>query len=165
MDFGISLLFYGLYYGVLERDFAEMCADYMASTIGVSSPELLMLLPAASQEFRIEMSHTNGFRMWAVCIESVQTYPGIFNSKPLWEFILWIEYSAYFNASYVPGHYVCVEITKVYKNKYGSCPNEVYCLMTEMGIKIIKTQISHIFDLPWFDLIWFTIWYIIKLYY
>ncbi|XP_018775683.1 RING finger protein 121 isoform X8 [Serinus canaria] len=34
MDFGISLLFYGLYYGVLERDFAEMCADYMASTIG-----------------------------------------------------------------------------------------------------------------------------------
>lgn len=38
MDFGISLLFYGLYYGVLERDFAEMCADYMASTIGVSSP-------------------------------------------------------------------------------------------------------------------------------
>ncbi|XP_058041257.1 E3 ubiquitin ligase RNF121 isoform X2 [Ahaetulla prasina] len=35
MDFGISLLFYGLYYGVLERDFAEMCADYMASTIGL----------------------------------------------------------------------------------------------------------------------------------
>lgn len=40
MDFGISLLFYGLYYGVLERDFAEMCADYMASTIGVSSAAL-----------------------------------------------------------------------------------------------------------------------------
>lgn len=37
MDFGISLLFYGLYYGVLERDFAEMCADYMASTIGVGA--------------------------------------------------------------------------------------------------------------------------------
>ncbi|XP_026577401.1 RING finger protein 121 [Pseudonaja textilis] len=37
MDFGISLLFYGLYYGVLERDFAEMCADYMASTIGVKA--------------------------------------------------------------------------------------------------------------------------------
>ncbi|KGL88552.1 RING finger protein 121, partial [Charadrius vociferus] len=37
MDFGISLLFYGLYYGVLERDFAEMCADYMASTIGVTT--------------------------------------------------------------------------------------------------------------------------------
>ncbi|XP_066444497.1 E3 ubiquitin ligase RNF121 isoform X2 [Eleutherodactylus coqui] len=37
MDFGISLLFYGLYYGVLGRDFAEMCADYMASTIGFYS--------------------------------------------------------------------------------------------------------------------------------
>lgn len=37
MDFGISLLFYGLYYGVLERDFAEMCADYMASTIGAGA--------------------------------------------------------------------------------------------------------------------------------
>ncbi|XP_042648420.1 RING finger protein 121 isoform X2 [Tyto alba] len=40
MDFGISLLFYGLYYGVLERDFAEMCADYMASTIGPQKPRL-----------------------------------------------------------------------------------------------------------------------------
>lgn len=36
MDFGVSLLFYGLYYGVLGRDFAEMCADVMASTVGVS---------------------------------------------------------------------------------------------------------------------------------
>uniref|UniRef100_A0A2K5N5Z2 Ring finger protein 121 n=1 Tax=Cercocebus atys TaxID=9531 RepID=A0A2K5N5Z2_CERAT len=36
MDFGISLLFYGLYYGVFFWDFAEMCADYMASTIGES---------------------------------------------------------------------------------------------------------------------------------
>lgn len=53
MDFGISLLFYGLYYGVLERDFAEMCADYMASTIGVSSPGLLLLPPAIFKEFRI----------------------------------------------------------------------------------------------------------------
>lgn len=36
MDFGVSMLFYGLYYGVLGRDFAEMCADFMASTVGVS---------------------------------------------------------------------------------------------------------------------------------
>lgn len=36
MDFGVSLLFYGLYYGVLGRDFAEMCADFMASTVGVN---------------------------------------------------------------------------------------------------------------------------------
>ncbi|XDV39231.1 hypothetical protein PO909_008495 [Leuciscus waleckii] len=37
MDFGVSLLFYGLYYGVLGRDFAEMCADFMASTVGFYS--------------------------------------------------------------------------------------------------------------------------------
>lgn len=36
MDFGIVSLFYGLYYGVMGRDFAEICSDYMASTIGVS---------------------------------------------------------------------------------------------------------------------------------
>lgn len=45
MDFGVSLLFYGLYYGVLGRDFAEMCADFMASTVGVGkhmSPQTLM---------------------------------------------------------------------------------------------------------------------------
>ena len=40
MDFGVSLLFYGLYYGVLGRDFAEMCADFMASTVGVSGQVL-----------------------------------------------------------------------------------------------------------------------------
>jgi hypothetical protein len=55
MDFGISLLFYGLYYGVLERDFAEMCADYMASTIGVSSSVLLILLPVTSKLFRLAL--------------------------------------------------------------------------------------------------------------
>ncbi|XP_006884559.1 PREDICTED: RING finger protein 175 [Elephantulus edwardii] len=34
MDFGIVSLFYGLYYGIMGRDFAEICSDYMASTIG-----------------------------------------------------------------------------------------------------------------------------------
>jgi len=32
---GMLLLFYGLYYGVLGRDFAEVCTDRMASQIGV----------------------------------------------------------------------------------------------------------------------------------
>ncbi|KAM5255720.1 LOW QUALITY PROTEIN: RING finger protein 175 [Ctenodactylus gundi] len=32
MNFGIVSLFYGLYYGVMGRDFAEICSDYMAST-------------------------------------------------------------------------------------------------------------------------------------
>nr|XP_026691964.1 RING finger protein 121 [Ciona intestinalis] len=34
MDFSIVLLFYGLYYGVMSRDFAEICSETMASTIG-----------------------------------------------------------------------------------------------------------------------------------
>uniref|UniRef100_A0A8C6SK74 Ring finger protein 175 n=1 Tax=Neogobius melanostomus TaxID=47308 RepID=A0A8C6SK74_9GOBI len=37
MDVGVILLFYGLYYGVMGRDFAEICSDYMASTIGYYS--------------------------------------------------------------------------------------------------------------------------------
>ena len=36
MDFGLLMLFYGLYLGVVGRDFAEVCADKMASQIGVS---------------------------------------------------------------------------------------------------------------------------------
>lgn len=38
MDVGVVMLFYGLYYGVMGRDFAEICSDYMASTIGVGPP-------------------------------------------------------------------------------------------------------------------------------
>uniref|UniRef100_G3SVI1 Ring finger protein 175 n=1 Tax=Loxodonta africana TaxID=9785 RepID=G3SVI1_LOXAF len=34
MDFGIVSLLYGLYYGIMGRDFAEICSDYMASTLG-----------------------------------------------------------------------------------------------------------------------------------
>jgi len=29
MDIGILLMFYGLYYGVMARDFAEICAEKM----------------------------------------------------------------------------------------------------------------------------------------
>ena len=42
MDAGLLLLFYGLYYGVLGRDVAEICTDAMASHIGVSSLGLLL---------------------------------------------------------------------------------------------------------------------------
>uniref|UniRef100_A0A669CDX2 C2H2-type domain-containing protein n=1 Tax=Oreochromis niloticus TaxID=8128 RepID=A0A669CDX2_ORENI len=34
MDVDVIMLFYGLYYGVMGRDFAEICSDCMASTIG-----------------------------------------------------------------------------------------------------------------------------------
>lgn len=36
MEFGILVMFYGLYFGVLGRDFAEICAEKIASKIGVS---------------------------------------------------------------------------------------------------------------------------------
>lgn len=35
MDWGMLFIFYGLYFGVLGRDVAEICADTMASHIGV----------------------------------------------------------------------------------------------------------------------------------
>lgn len=35
MDCGLLFVFYGLYYGVLGRDISEICADKMASHIGV----------------------------------------------------------------------------------------------------------------------------------
>lgn len=35
MDVGLMLVFYGLYYGVLGRDISEICADKMASHVGV----------------------------------------------------------------------------------------------------------------------------------
>ncbi|KAM9295777.1 LOW QUALITY PROTEIN: RING finger protein 175 [Morus bassanus] len=34
MHFALTLLFYRLYYGVMGRNFAEICSDYMASTTG-----------------------------------------------------------------------------------------------------------------------------------
>ncbi|KAK3697113.1 hypothetical protein QZH41_016921, partial [Actinostola sp. cb2023] len=37
MEFGILVMFYGLYFGVLGRDFAEICADKIASKIGYYS--------------------------------------------------------------------------------------------------------------------------------
>lgn len=37
MEFGVTVLFYGLYFGVLGRDFAEMCADKIASKLGYTS--------------------------------------------------------------------------------------------------------------------------------
>uniref|UniRef100_A0A8B9Z761 Ring finger protein 175 n=1 Tax=Buteo japonicus TaxID=224669 RepID=A0A8B9Z761_9AVES len=33
MDFAVTLLFYGLYYGMMGIDFAETCSDYMAPNI------------------------------------------------------------------------------------------------------------------------------------
>ena len=33
-QFGTVFLFFGLYYGVMGRDFAELCADLLANRMG-----------------------------------------------------------------------------------------------------------------------------------
>ncbi|XP_029651168.1 RING finger protein 121-like [Octopus sinensis] len=38
MDFAMLILFYGLYFGVVGRDFAEVCSDTMAAHIGFYTP-------------------------------------------------------------------------------------------------------------------------------
>ncbi|KAI8977579.1 hypothetical protein BDF20DRAFT_906525 [Mycotypha africana] len=39
IEFGVLLLCYGLYFGVLGRDFVEICTDRMAATIGYYSKD------------------------------------------------------------------------------------------------------------------------------
>ena len=38
MDVGILLLFYAVYYGVMARDLAEICAEKIASGLGYYTP-------------------------------------------------------------------------------------------------------------------------------
>jgi RING finger protein 121 len=42
MDCALLLVFYGLYYGVLGRDISEICADKMASHVGVNNVPTLV---------------------------------------------------------------------------------------------------------------------------
>lgn len=37
MEFGVILIFYGIYFGVMGRDCAVLCVDYMAAGMTVSS--------------------------------------------------------------------------------------------------------------------------------
>ena len=37
LEFGVVLIFYGVYYGVMGRDCAEVCVDYMAAAMTVWS--------------------------------------------------------------------------------------------------------------------------------
>ena len=41
MEFGVTLVFYGIYYGVMGRDCAELCVDYMAASFTVSVSECM----------------------------------------------------------------------------------------------------------------------------
>ena len=43
MDAGLICMFYALYYGVMARDFAEICTEKMAANIGKLSASLLSI--------------------------------------------------------------------------------------------------------------------------
>ncbi|XFF86627.1 hypothetical protein AB1E18_012846 [Capra hircus] len=80
MDLGIVSLFYGLYYGVMGRDFAEICSDYMASTLGVGSlpshrheVDLALQYPEASLT-RSRSFHEFCIRGWCI-VGKKQTCP------------------------------------------------------------------------------------------
>ena len=36
MEIGVTMVFYGVYFGVLGRDCAELCVDFMAASMTVS---------------------------------------------------------------------------------------------------------------------------------
>lgn len=55
MEFGVTMVFYGIYFGVMGRDCAELCVDYMAASFTYTSSG--QSLP------KIELSHD----MCAVC--------------------------------------------------------------------------------------------------
>ena len=57
MDFGLLLLFYGLYYGVVGRDFAEVCTDKMATHIGVGRAFILNCLYPESEQKLTNQTH------------------------------------------------------------------------------------------------------------
>ena len=42
MELGVTLIFYGVYYGVMGRDFAELCVDYMAAGMTVRNKEAIV---------------------------------------------------------------------------------------------------------------------------
>ncbi len=37
MEIGVTLIFYGVYFGVMGRDCAELCVDFMAASMTVST--------------------------------------------------------------------------------------------------------------------------------
>jgi hypothetical protein len=50
-DFCFLAIFYGLYYGCVLRDFAEYCAETMASNFGVCLPSAVRLPMCGTPDF------------------------------------------------------------------------------------------------------------------
>ncbi len=46
MEVGVTMVFYGVYYGVLGRDCAELCVDFMAAsmTVSICSERLIYII-------------------------------------------------------------------------------------------------------------------------
>merc|ERR1719233_1289891 len=51
-DFGIMLIGYGIYFGVLSRDWAEVCSSYISTTIGYFSKD--GTLPSRSDQRNLQ---------------------------------------------------------------------------------------------------------------
>lgn len=72
MDAGLLLLFYGLYLGVVSRDFAEVCADKMASQIGVGLIEnLWQNLKEIIYYYSLHLPHKIKFSQMLKCLSVI----------------------------------------------------------------------------------------------
>ena len=56
LDLAILLLFYGVYFGVITKDIADMCTDRIASTIG--KIELTIVKVNANRVFQVSLAKT-----------------------------------------------------------------------------------------------------------
>lgn len=69
MDFGLLLLFYGLYFGVVARDFAEVCSDTMATQIGVKQSFFFRkrILIISKYYFQVKFMINTSFEIYITC--------------------------------------------------------------------------------------------------
>ena len=44
LECGVTLVFYGVYYGVMGRDCAEVCVDFMSARMTVSMSKIHVIL-------------------------------------------------------------------------------------------------------------------------
>ncbi|KAK2503161.1 hypothetical protein MC885_004319 [Smutsia gigantea] len=109
MDFDNVSLFCGLYYGIMGRDFAEICSDYMASTIGFYSASgmptrslLDNICAICGQKIIVEL-HEEGLTGNTYQLSCNHVYPFWRNHlsfiKPLgaptvfvWQILYWLHY-------------------------------------------------------------------------
>lgn len=62
MDCGLLFVFYGLYYGVLGRDISEICADKMASHVGVRARKKIVKKTVANLLFTVLYKRRDAYK-------------------------------------------------------------------------------------------------------